>query len=59
MLLPRVITGPRAGHHVTAVKGQGDIATVHRSGHTLTILREETDGKWRLARDANLMLSSH
>ena len=28
---------------------------VRRSGYTLTILRKEADGKWRLARDANLM----
>jgi uncharacterized protein (TIGR02246 family) len=29
--------------------------TVSRSGYTLTILRKEPDGKWRLARDANLL----
>ena len=28
---------------------------VRRSGYTLTILRKEADGKWRLARDANLL----
>ena len=28
---------------------------IHRSGYTLTILRKESDGKWRLARDANLL----
>ena len=28
---------------------------VHRSGYTLTILRREADGRWRLARDANLL----
>lgn len=28
---------------------------VRRAGYTLTILRKEADGKWRLARDANLM----
>ena len=28
---------------------------VHRSGYTLTILRKELDGKWVLARDANLV----
>jgi uncharacterized protein (TIGR02246 family) len=28
---------------------------VRRSGHTLTILRKEPNGKWVLARDANLM----
>jgi len=32
-----------------------DGATVHRSGYTLTILRKESDGRWRLARDANLL----
>ena len=26
-----------------------------RSGYTLTILRKEPDGKWRLKRDANLL----
>jgi uncharacterized protein (TIGR02246 family) len=26
-----------------------------RSGHTLTILRKERDGQWRVARDANLL----
>ncbi len=28
---------------------------VHRSGYTLTILHKETDGKWRLSRDANML----
>ena len=27
-----------------------------RSGYTLTILRREADGQWRLARDANLVM---
>ena len=27
-----------------------------RSGYTLTILRKEADGQWRLARDANLVM---
>jgi uncharacterized protein (TIGR02246 family) len=30
-------------------------AVVRRSGYTLTILRKEPDGRWRLARDANLL----
>jgi uncharacterized protein (TIGR02246 family) len=30
-------------------------APVNRSGYTLTILRKEADGHWRLARDANLL----
>ena len=28
---------------------------MRRAGYTLTILRNGTDGKWRLARDANLL----
>ena len=28
---------------------------VRRSGYTLTLMRKEADGHWRLARDANLM----
>ena len=27
----------------------------HRAGYTLTLLRKEADGQWRLARDANLL----
>ena len=32
-----------------------DGETSHRSGYTLTILRKGDDGRWRLARDANLV----
>jgi uncharacterized protein (TIGR02246 family) len=28
---------------------------MRRSGHTLTLFRKEADGRWRLARDANLL----
>jgi ketosteroid isomerase-like protein len=28
-----------------------------RSGYTLTLLRKEADGQWRIARDANLMIT--
>ena len=28
---------------------------MQRSGYTLTILRKEADGRWRLARDANML----
>lgn len=28
---------------------------IRRSGYTLTLLRKEADGQWRLARDANLL----
>jgi len=30
-------------------------AAVHRAGYTLTILRKQEDGRWVLARDANLV----
>jgi uncharacterized protein (TIGR02246 family) len=33
----------------------GHEAPVRRSGYTLTLLRKEADGQWRLARDANLL----
>ena len=32
-----------------------DGGPMHRSGYTLTLLRKETDGRWRLVRDANLV----
>ena len=38
---------------LTVTPPQG--APVQRSGHTLTVLRKEADGMWRLARDANLI----
>jgi uncharacterized protein (TIGR02246 family) len=31
-------------------------APVHRAGYTLTILRKQEDGRWVLARDANLVM---
>ncbi len=37
---------------VVVMPPKGDVVT--RAGHTLTILRKES-GKWRLARDANLL----
>ncbi len=36
---------------VTPPNGQ----PMRRSGYTLTIVRKEPDGRWRLARDANLL----
>jgi uncharacterized protein (TIGR02246 family) len=36
------------------VKRQGT-PDMHRAGYTLTILRKQPDGRWLLARDANLM----
>jgi uncharacterized protein (TIGR02246 family) len=38
---------------VTATPAGG--APVHRSGYALTLFRKEADGRWRLARDANLL----
>ena len=32
-----------------------DGPAMERAGYTLTLLRKEADGKWRLARDANLL----
>jgi uncharacterized protein (TIGR02246 family) len=39
---------------VTTIPLDDDVP-ISRSGFTLTILRKEPDGKWRLARDANLL----
>jgi uncharacterized protein (TIGR02246 family) len=36
---------------------RGNSQSVRRTGYTLTILRKEPDGKWVLARDANLMVT--
>jgi uncharacterized protein (TIGR02246 family) len=38
---------------ITATAPGGN--TIRRSGYTLTLLRREADGQWRLARDANLL----
>jgi uncharacterized protein (TIGR02246 family) len=35
----------------------GESASVYRSGYTLTIMHKEPDGRWRLARDANLLVN--
>ena len=42
--------------HITVamtVPGKGE--PMRRSGYTLSVLRKDADGKWRLARDANLL----
>ena len=39
---------------LTVVATMPDDRRVTRAGHTLTVLRKQ-DGKWRLARDANLL----
>jgi uncharacterized protein (TIGR02246 family) len=41
---------------MTATPAGGE--PVHRSGYTLTLLRKEADGRWRLARDANLLTAT-
>jgi uncharacterized protein (TIGR02246 family) len=38
---------------ITATLPSGN--PIRRSGYTLTLLRKEADGQWRLARDANLL----
>lgn len=35
---------------------RADAEPVLRRGHTLTVLRHESDGQWRLWRDANLLV---
>ena len=42
-------------HLAMTVTPPGGGKPMRRSGYTLTILRKEADGKWRLARDANLL----
>jgi uncharacterized protein (TIGR02246 family) len=44
----------RSRLHVT-VTSKHDNMPMQRSGHTLSILRRCDDGKWRLARDANMV----
>jgi uncharacterized protein (TIGR02246 family) len=41
--------------HLTVSVTPPSGAPVRRSGPTLSILRKESDGRWRLARDANLL----
>ncbi|KJK22697.1 ketosteroid isomerase [Burkholderiaceae bacterium 16] len=42
-------------HIRMTVTPPGGSAAIHRSGYTLTILRKDPDGHWRLTRDANLL----
>jgi len=42
-------------HIKLTVTPPGGGAPVKRSGYTLTILRKQPDGRWLLARDANLL----
>jgi uncharacterized protein (TIGR02246 family) len=42
-------------NHLTVTMTPPGGAPVRRAGYTLTILRKEPDGRWVLARDANLL----
>ena len=35
----------------------GDVPSRHHAGHTLSIFRKGPDGRWRLFRDANLVMA--
>lgn len=58
-------TPPEGAGEIKEIKIMGDWAFTRnyikikkperRSGYTLTILHKESDGKWRIARDANLL----
>ena len=39
-----------------SVTPPGAADVVRRTGYTLTLLRKEADGRWRLARDANVVV---
>lgn len=41
--------------HLTVTMSPSQGPPVSRSGYTLTVLRKGADGRWRLARDANLL----
>lgn len=42
-------------HIKVAMSMPGEVRPMRRSGYVLSIMRKEADGKWRLARDANLL----
>ncbi|WP_332684703.1 YybH family protein [Bosea sp. (in: a-proteobacteria)] len=42
-------------NHIEMTATSTDGKAVRRSGYTLTILRKQADGRWQLARDANLL----
>jgi len=42
-------------NHIDIRMGSSGGELSHRSGYTLTVLRKCEDGRWRLARDANLV----
>jgi len=42
-------------NHLDLKINSPDGGQARRAGYTLTLLRKEADGQWRLARDANLL----
>ncbi|NUS22498.1 MAG: SgcJ/EcaC family oxidoreductase [Mesorhizobium sp.] len=42
-------------NHIDMTATPLDGKPLRRSGYALTLLRKESDGRWRLARDANLL----
>ncbi|MBP0594366.1 SgcJ/EcaC family oxidoreductase [Paraburkholderia sp. LEh10] len=43
-------------HLEVTITPKDGLAPMRRAGNTLTILRKEIDGRWLLARDANLLV---
>jgi len=39
-----------------AITAQKGAHTTQRHGHTLSVFRRDSDGQWRLLRDANLLV---
>jgi uncharacterized protein (TIGR02246 family) len=44
-------------NYITVTLTPPDGAAVRRAGYTLTIFRKQPDGRWLLARDANLVMA--
>ena len=42
-------------NHIDITMTSPGADAINQSGYTLTLLRKEADGQWRLARDANLL----
>ena len=43
--------------HIDLTVKRDGAPPAHRAGYTLTIMRKESDGRWLLVRDANLMVA--
>lgn len=46
-------------NHIELTATMADGETMRRGGYTLTLYRKESDGRWRLMRDANLLTSKN